>query len=248
MPRGSRIVQQPWALVSLLNHQLPFLEHVHQFDSDQGVLGCVERFEPQHRPCHPLYSTMVLLDHVIQIFHLADDDVRAVFFVRALDRGFIGLTAVNRDLFGDPMAVDRFLQKLERRLLIPMLGEQKINGLAGFIHRTIEIAPLPFDADVGLIHPPAAPHRLLAVVKRLLQLRAVLDDPTVDGGVIHVDTALEHELFDVARAQRVGDIPADARQDDILWEMGPLKFTAISLLPFSSRWMTKGDHTSNGLK
>ena len=59
---------------------------------------------------------MILLDHVIQIFHLADDDVRAVFFVIALDRGFIGLTTVNRDLFGDPVAADRFFQKLERRL------------------------------------------------------------------------------------------------------------------------------------
>lgn len=34
------------ALVSGLHHYLFFLEHVHEFDPDQGVLGCVERFEP----------------------------------------------------------------------------------------------------------------------------------------------------------------------------------------------------------
>jgi hypothetical protein len=33
---------------------------VHELDPDQGVLGCVERFEPQHRPYHPLHSAMIL--------------------------------------------------------------------------------------------------------------------------------------------------------------------------------------------
>ena len=53
------------ALFSGLHHQLPFLEPVHEFDSDQGVLGGVERFEPQHRPCHPLYTSMILLHDVV---------------------------------------------------------------------------------------------------------------------------------------------------------------------------------------
>jgi hypothetical protein len=35
-------------LVSSLHHQLPFLEHVHEFDPHQRVLGCVEPFEPWH--------------------------------------------------------------------------------------------------------------------------------------------------------------------------------------------------------
>ena len=34
------------ALVSSLHHHLSFLNHMHEFDPDQGVLGCLERFEP----------------------------------------------------------------------------------------------------------------------------------------------------------------------------------------------------------
>jgi hypothetical protein len=46
-----------------------------------------------------------------------------------------------------------------------------------------------------------------------------------------MDPTFAHEFFDVARAQRVGDIPADACQNDILWEMGPLKAHRHRLSP-----------------
>src|SRR5882724_9606107 len=60
-------------------------------------------------------------------------------------------------------------------------------------------------------------------MKCCLQLRTVFDHPTVYGGVIHINTALAHELFDMACAQWIRDIPADTRQNDFLWEMGPLE-------------------------
>ena len=34
------------ALVSSLNYHLFFLNHVHEFDTDERPLGCLERFEP----------------------------------------------------------------------------------------------------------------------------------------------------------------------------------------------------------
>jgi hypothetical protein len=34
------------ALVSLLDHQLPFLDHVHEFDTGERGLSRVKRFEP----------------------------------------------------------------------------------------------------------------------------------------------------------------------------------------------------------
>ena len=55
------------ALVSGLYPHLPFLDHVHEFDPDQGVLGCVERFEPQHGPCHPLHPAMILLNGMTRL-------------------------------------------------------------------------------------------------------------------------------------------------------------------------------------
>ena len=53
------------ALVSGLHDHLSFLHHVHEFDPHQGVLSCVERFEPQHGPCHPLHCSMILLHNVV---------------------------------------------------------------------------------------------------------------------------------------------------------------------------------------
>ena len=62
-------------LGSLLNHPLPFLEHVHELDPDACVVGCVERFEPQHGSSAPFDGAMILLDEVVYVCHLPDDAV-----------------------------------------------------------------------------------------------------------------------------------------------------------------------------
>src|SRR5881296_1943256 len=87
------------------------------------------------------------------------------------------------------------------------------------------MAMLLHTADTAhrLVHAPTDPHGPLAAVKGFLQRRAVFDHPPVDGRVLHVDPTFKHELFDVARAQGVGDIPADAHEHDILWKMRPLE-------------------------
>ena len=108
-------------------------------------------------------------DNVIQIFHLADDDGGAVLLIVAFDGGFIGVTAVDGNLLGNPVAADSFLQKAQRGLLVSLLGEEEINGLAMFIHRPILVIPLPFDLNIRLIHPPADPHRPFAAVKCCFQ-------------------------------------------------------------------------------
>jgi hypothetical protein len=52
------------ALVSGLHPHLSFLDHVHELNPNECVLGCLERFKPQHRPCHPLYTSMILFHHI----------------------------------------------------------------------------------------------------------------------------------------------------------------------------------------
>jgi hypothetical protein len=65
--RGQSIEQfgRSEVLFSCLYDQLFFLNHVHEFDPDQGILGGVERFKPQHRLCHTLYFSMILFHHII---------------------------------------------------------------------------------------------------------------------------------------------------------------------------------------
>src|SRR5437016_3789573 len=43
-----------------------------------------------------------------------------------------------------------------------------------------------------------------------------------DRRVIHGHATFPHECFDMARAQRVCDVPADAPTNAVLWKMGPL--------------------------
>ena len=114
------------------------------------------------------------------------------------------------------VTADGLGQKALGSLLVSSLGQEKVNGLAVLIDGTVEIFLRAFDPDVRLVHAPADPHWALATVKRPVQLRAVVHDPPVGGGVIHSDTSFEHEFFDVACAQGIRHIPADARENDIL--------------------------------
>jgi hypothetical protein len=90
---------------------MPFLDHVHQLDPNQRVLGCLKRLEPERGAGDPLYTSLVLFDHTIQIFRLTDDNTGAVCLVVALDSGSIRVTAINGDLLRAPMTAYGFLQK-----------------------------------------------------------------------------------------------------------------------------------------
>src|SRR5262244_2955904 len=114
---------------------------MHEFDTDQRVLSRRKRLEPQHRPGHPLDSSMILLHDIVEIFHLTDGDGRTVFLVIAFDGSFIGVTAVNGNGLRKTIATDGLLQKPERSLFIAVLREQKVNRLAVLINRAIEIPP-----------------------------------------------------------------------------------------------------------
>ena len=118
------------AFVFSLPEHLSFLDHVHEFNPDQSALSCLERFDPQHRPGHPLDCSMVLFHDVVEVLHLPDADGGAVFLVVAFDRGFVGVTAVDRNGLGYTVATNRLFQKPQGGLCIPVLGEQKVNGLA----------------------------------------------------------------------------------------------------------------------
>ncbi len=163
---------------------------------------------------------MVLLHDIIQVFHLPNRDGGAVLLVVVLDGRFIGRTPVDRDRLGHAVTAERFGQEALRGLLIPLLGEEKGNGLTMFVYSTIEVIPRTFDLDVRLVHAPADPHRALPAVERLRELRTVLDDPPIDGGMIDMYTPFKHESLDRARTEGIGHVPADAHENDLLGEMG----------------------------
>ena len=94
---------------------------------------------------------MVLLDHIIQIFHLADDDRCPVLGIVSPDRRGIGLARIDGDLLRHLMAANGLGDEVHGRLLTVLLRQEEINGLAVIIYGTIQIAPLPLHpADVPL--------------------------------------------------------------------------------------------------
>jgi hypothetical protein len=159
---------------------------------------------------------MILFDDGVEVFDLAEFYRRTMFLVVTLDSGFIGVTPVNRDRLGDPIPAARLLEKPSRGVFVSVFRERKGNSLPVLVYRTIQRPPLAFHADRCFIHPPAKPDGPLAAVEYLFQLRAVSDGPPVDGGVIHLNPTFPHEFFHMPCAQRVGDIPADACQNNIL--------------------------------
>ena len=50
-----------------------------------------------------------------------------------------------------------------------------------------------------------------------------MNHPTMNRAVIHVDASLLHHLFYIAVAQGIGQIPADALQNQLLFEMPATK-------------------------
>ena len=218
--------------MTLVEHHLFFLDHPHQLDAGEGVLRRIKRFKSQHRSGHSFYSSMILLDDVIQIFGLTDFNRGTMFLIIALNRGFIGRAAVDGDLLRHPaMTANRLIEKFSRRFLISLLSEQTIKGLAEFVDGPVEIFPLALDFDISLIHAPTRPHGALAPVKFGFKPRTVFDHPAIHRGVVYADTALFHQFFDVAGAQRVREVPAHAHENDLRWEMGPFETHRHRLAP-----------------
>src|SRR5215217_4514998 len=122
---------------------------------------------------------MILFDNVIEIFDPADFDRGAMFLIVALDRRFIGRTPVDGDLFWHAVATDHLGQKAFRGLLIALLRQEEINGLALLIHRTVEIPPLALHLDIRLIHAPACPDLPFTAMEHLFEEGTIFDDTPV---------------------------------------------------------------------
>src|SRR5262249_13901297 len=152
------------------------------------------------------------------------------------------------DLLWHTVTANRLRQQSLGGLLVPFLGEEKVDRLTRFIDGAIEIAPLALAFDVRLVHPPTDPHRALTPVKRLFQQRAILDGPPVDGGVIDVNPPFCHEFLDVAVLSGYATYQRTPMRMTSLGKWAPLKLIAIVALPHASPLLMEGDHTANHLK
>ena len=115
--------------------------------------------------------------------------------------------------------LNNIVEKTPGRLLITLRNEQQINSLALLVDGAIEIFPVAFDFDVSLIKPPAITSPFLVFAKGPLDSRRIMDDPALNGTVINGIASLLQQLFQIAVAERIGHVPADTLENDILLVM-----------------------------
>ena len=99
---------------------LPFGDRMHQFDADQQDPRTAKGLELQYGPCASLDFPMVLLDHVVEIFGLADIDVHFTIGIDCFERSEIGAAFVDGYRFGHAVPGDRLLEVTPGRTLVTM--------------------------------------------------------------------------------------------------------------------------------
>ena len=188
---------------------------MHDFDAAKKSPGAAKSLEPQHGSGAPLDCPMVLLDAVVEIFGLADLDRRLTISIDGFERGEIGTAFVDGHRLGDAILSDRFLKVTPGCSLVPMGAQQEVDGVAVLVDGPVEIFPVALDADVCLIHSPALSNWQLATAKRFLQYRQQLERPAMDGRMIDRRPTFGHHFFKMTQTQRIGDVPAHARQNHL---------------------------------
>jgi hypothetical protein len=88
-------------------------------------------------------------------------------------------------------------------LRIPSGAEHKVNRLAGGIDRAIEVIPLPFDFDIGLINTVRVIGWAQMRAASFLQFGGISLNPPIDRRVIDCEVALLHHFFEVAITEGV---------------------------------------------
>src|ERR1700738_3081521 len=83
-----------------------------------------------------------------------------------------------------------------------LLGrEEEVEGRPSGIHRTIQVAPLALDPDVGLVHPPTVVGRSEPQSQLALNFWGVTLNPPPDGDVVDQKSTLSKEFLDVTVRQ-----------------------------------------------
>jgi hypothetical protein len=114
------------------------------------------------------------------------------FPLHLAQRAGVALQPVGHDLprvAGVP-AGERLAQEAPGGRLVPLGAEQEVDRLAGAVDRPVQVAPLPVDPHVGLVHVPRPAARPEMPPHPLLELGGEALDPAVHGRVVDLDAAV----------------------------------------------------------
>jgi hypothetical protein len=133
---GGRLAHVP------CGRQLPFANRMHDFHTGDCTPRCPKGLEAQHWMSDPFHASMILFHDIIQIFTMTNDNPGLVRLVVVRDRCRIGPTLIDRDFLRHPLAAKGFAQEGFGRGSITIGRQEKINRVALFVDRTLEVGPL----------------------------------------------------------------------------------------------------------
>src|SRR5271165_3243279 len=93
---------------------------------------------------------------------------------------------------------------------VPALAQEKVDRSTSFIHCAIEVHPLAFDLDIGLVHTPGVAHRSRMPVPALFKVWHVPLHPSKNSRMGQSDATLGHNLDEVSGAEFKRQVPAHA--------------------------------------
>ena len=156
---------------------------MHELDAGENGTGSVERFEVQHRLGHPLNSTVVLLDDVVEVLDLAHDDRNVTVSIDRIDGRLVGAALIQRDLVRSCRACRSLSSPVEdafRRSHVALCGEQEVDSFSVLVDSAVKIFPDALDLNVCLTRPPTGADRALVFAGHFLDERQETGRPSVD--------------------------------------------------------------------
>ena len=108
---------------------MSLLENVPEIDADQRALGCRKRFEIQHGTSDPFDAAVGLRYDMLQIWHLTDDDRRAMCLIVPPNGGGIGLAPIDGNRFGNAVATNRLGEEARGRPLVAQQGFTRLTSV-----------------------------------------------------------------------------------------------------------------------
>ena len=170
---------------------------------------------------------MILLHDVVQVL---DRPVAAT----ASQDAFLFHSGNRRAVEAGPVRVDDTgfrMRRISERLAEQACGrsgiaqarEHEVDRGAGGIDGSVEVASATLDTNVGLIDTPGPIGGLEMTAQPLLQFWTVALDPAPDGRVVRFEAALAEQLFDIAKRERVSQVPARGAQNQLGFGLSPLE-------------------------
>jgi hypothetical protein len=93
-----------------------------------------------------------------------------------------------------------------------LLAEEELDRADHAIDGAVEIHPATAPPDISFINVPLASDRMFPTVEASKQQQCEMNDLRMDRGVVDVNSALGHHLFQITQAEIVSEVPSYTQQ------------------------------------